>query len=161
MLPSGERMRGPLIPRKPRHRVRRAHRVVAAFCSSRRLPALPSSIKLASVSFMPTPKSSSAAPLTFDLPVSLISKIARARRGHALGSVSEVVRLALEQFDLGSFQSARDPHVQISVRIAAKQRSALRHTAKRKDASVGEVIRAALEQLPEKPARTVQGRRRR
>ena len=110
---------------------------------------------------MPTPKSKSAAPLTFDLPVSLIAKIARARRGHALGSASEVVRLALEQFDLGSFQPPREPHGQISVRIAGKQRFALRHAAKRKDASVGELIRAALEQLPVKPARAVKTARRR
>src|SRR5471030_3068735 len=102
---------------------------------------------------MPTPKSKSSAPLTFDLPVSLIAKIARARRGHALGSASEIVRLALEQFDLGSFQPVRDPHRQISVRIAGKQRAELARAAKRKGASVGELIRAALEQLPVKPAR--------
>src|SRR5471030_1760077 len=102
---------------------------------------------------MPAPKFKSAAPLTFDLPVSLIAKIAAAKRGHALGSASEVVRLALEQFDLGSFQPVRDPHRQISVRIAGKQRAALRQAAKQSDASVGELIRAALEQLPVQSAR--------
>ena len=101
-----------------------------------------------------------SAPLTFDLPVSLIAKIARAKRGHALGSASEVVRLALEQFDLGSFQPVRDPHRQISVRISGKQRAALRQTAKRSDASIGELIRAALEQFPEKPARSAKTGRR-
>ena len=95
----------------------------------------------------------SAAPLTFDLPVSLLAKIARTKRGHALRSTSEVVRLALEQFDLGSFEPVRDPHRQISVRIAGKQRGALRQAAKRNDASIGELIRAALEQLPLKPTR--------
>ena len=109
---------------------------------------------------MPTPKSKSSAPLTFDLPVSLIAKIARARRDHALGSASEVVRLALEQFDLGLFQSTREPHRQISVRIAGKQRAALRRAAKQKDASVSELIRAALENLPLKPARAARSRRR-
>ena len=109
---------------------------------------------------MPPPKSKPAAPLTFDLPVSLIAKIARARRGHALGSASEVVRLALEQFDLGSFQPVRDSHRQISVRIPGKQRATLTKAAKRKDASVGELIRAALEQLPEKPARGAKAGRR-
>ena len=107
---------------------------------------------------MPAPKP--AAPLTFDLPVSLITKISRAKRGHGLGSASEVVRLALEQFDLGSFQSTREPHVQISVRIAGKQRVDLTKAAKRKDASVGELIRAALEQLPVKPVRADKTRRR-
>jgi Arc/MetJ-type ribon-helix-helix transcriptional regulator len=105
------------------------------------------------------PKSKPAAPLTFDLPVSLITKIARTKRGHAFRSTSEVVRLALEQFDLGSFQPTREPHVQISVRIASKQRVDLAKAAKRKDASIGELIRAALEQLPEKPARAGKTRR--
>jgi hypothetical protein len=91
----------------------------------------------------------------------LIAKIARTKRGHALGSTSEVVRLAIEQFDLGSFQPAREPHVQISVRIVGKQRVALRHAAKREEASVGELIRAALEQLPERPARASKTRQRR
>jgi hypothetical protein len=59
----------------------------------------------------------------------------------------------IEQFDLGSFQPTREPHQQISVRIAGKQRVDLTKAAKRKDASVGELIRAALEQLSEKPAR--------
>ena len=66
--------------------------------------------------------------------------------------------MALEQFDLGSFQLARDPHRQISVRIAGKQRTALRRAAKQKNASVGEVIRAALEQLPVEPARRAKAR---
>jgi hypothetical protein len=100
-----------------------------------------------------------SAPLTFDLPVSLITKIARAKRGHSLGSASEVVRLALEQFDLGAFQPVRDPHRQISVRVAGKQRAALRQAAKRSDSSVGELIRAALEQFPVKPGRAKTGRR--
>ena len=106
------------------------------------------------------PKSKSAAPLTFDLPVSLIAKIARIRRGHALKTASEVVRLALEQFDVGSFEPVRDPHRQISVRIVGKQRAALRQAAKRKNASVGELIRAALEQLQVKPARAGKAARR-
>ncbi len=99
---------------------------------------------------MSSPKIKAAAPLTFDLPVSLIAKLEKARRGHQLGSASEVVRLALAHFDLGAFQSTREPHRQISVRIAGKQRTELRQAAKRKDVSVGELIRAALEQLPDK-----------
>jgi Arc/MetJ-type ribon-helix-helix transcriptional regulator len=109
---------------------------------------------------MPTPKAKSAAPLTFDLPVSLIAKIAAAKSGHSLGSASEVVRLALEQFDLGSFQPVRDPHRQISVRVAGKQRAELARAAKRRGASVGELIRAALVQLPVKPVRSAKTERR-
>ena len=114
--------------------------------------------RIAWLSAMPPPKS--AAPLTFDLPISLIAKIQKAQRGHALGSASEVVRLALEQLDVGSFQPMRDPHRQISVRIGGKQRAALRQTAKRTDASIGELIRAALEKLPVKPTRSAKAPRR-
>jgi predicted HicB family RNase H-like nuclease len=69
------------------------------------------------------------------------------------------VRLALQEFDVGSFQPAREPHQQISVRLAGKQRAALAQAAKRKDASVGELIRAALEQLPVKPGRAAKSGR--
>lgn len=93
-----------------------------------------------------------SAPLTFDLPEALIEKIARAQIGHDLASASEVVRFALATFDPATFQPAREPHRQISVRITVKQRAALRQTAKGKDVSVADVIRAALEQLPEKSA---------
>ena len=103
-------------------------------------------------------KPKSSAPLTFDLPESLVAKIARTRRKHELATASEVVRLALSRFDLGSFKPERDPHVQISVRIAGEARRALRRAAKRKDASIGELIRAALEALPEKTSRSARRR---
>ena len=106
------------------------------------------------------PKAKSAAPLTFDLPVSLITKLAKARRGYALKTASDVVRLALEQFDLGSFEPVRDPHRQISVRIASKLRADLAKAAKRKDTSIGLLLRAALEQLPVKPTRLGKNARR-
>ena len=110
---------------------------------------------------MPPKKVKAAEPLTFDLPVSLIAKIDKVRRGHALGSASEVVRLAIAQFDCASFYPSRDPHRQISVRIGAKQRSDLRQAARRSGASIGEIVRAALEQINEKPPRGRASRRRR
>ena len=102
---------------------------------------------------MPRAKRKSSAPLTFDLSESLVAKIAKTRRKHQLATASEVVRLALSRFDLESFEPERDPHVQISVRIAGAARAALRRAAKSKKASIGELIRAALEALPETPAR--------
>ena len=101
---------------------------------------------------MPAAKKKSSAPLTFDLPASLIAKIARVRKHHGLGSASEVVRVALARFDFAKFNPPRDPHAQISVRIAGNVRATLRRTARQKDACIGELIRAALETLPEKPA---------
>lgn len=97
-----------------------------------------------------------SSPLTFDLPVSLIAKIEACRRGHAFGSASEVVRLAIGTFDFESCSPVRDPHKQISVRVTSEQRATLKRFARQKDASVGELLRLALESLPVKPAKSVQ-----
>jgi hypothetical protein len=94
-----------------------------------------------------------SAPLTFDLPVSLIAKISACRRGHGLKTASEVVRFAIQTFDFESCEPARDPHRQISVRVSGEQRSMLKRYAKSKDASIGELLRHALESLPLKPAK--------
>ena len=102
---------------------------------------------------MPVNKKSSA-PLTFDLPESLIAKIQRAKQILGVGTASEIVRLALARFDLNGFQPARNPHTQISVRIVEKLRMSLRRTAKQKDVTIGELIRAALEELPVKAPST-------
>lgn len=106
-------------------------------------------------------KTKPSAPLTFDLPESLLSKIEVARRGHGLATDSEVVRFVLGRFDLNAFKPHRNPHRQISVRIPHETRTALRRAAKLKAASVGEIIRAALEQLPEKGSAPSNSRSRR
>ena len=72
---------------------------------------------------MPAPKSKPAAPLTFDLPVSLIAKIEAIRSDHDLDSASEAVRMALAKFDLDGFTSDVEEHTQISVRIDAATRT--------------------------------------
>lgn len=98
-----------------------------------------------------------SAPLTFDLPISLISKIESCRRAHSLKTASEVIRYALDQVDFEAYRPPRDPHRQISVRIGPKQRVALKRYARKKNASVGELLRLALESLPLRPSR--KGRR--
>ncbi len=92
-----------------------------------------------------------SAPLTFDLPVSLIAKISACRRGHGLKTASEVVRFAIRTFDFEDCDPPRDPHRQISVRVSPDQRAMLKRYAKSKDASIGELLRYALESLPLKP----------
>jgi hypothetical protein len=92
-----------------------------------------------------------SAPLTFDLPLSLIAKIETCRRGHSFKTASEVVRLAIGDFDFESCEPTRDPHRQISVRITSDQRAMLKRYARTKDASVGELLRLALEALPTRP----------
>ena len=94
-----------------------------------------------------------SAPLTFDLPESLIARIETCRRGHGFKTASEVVRTALAGYDFESCAPARDPHRQISVRITPDQRAMLRRYSRQKDASVGELLRLALENLPVKPGK--------
>jgi Arc/MetJ-type ribon-helix-helix transcriptional regulator len=93
---------------------------------------------------------SASAPLTFDLPISLIAKIESHRRKYGLKTASDVVRLAIDRFDFEGCRPARDPHRQVSVRLGANQRAMLKRFAKKKDASVGELLRFALEGLPAK-----------
>ena len=95
-----------------------------------------------------------SAPLTFDLPLSLIAKIETCRKGHSFGTASEVVRLAIAGFDFEGCEPLRDPHRQISVRITSDQRAMLKRYARQKDASVGELLRLALESLPVRPGKT-------
>ena len=94
-----------------------------------------------------------SAPLTFDLPLTLIAKIKSVRQGHGLGTASDVVRLAMDRFDFDGCEPEHVPHRQISVRITGDQRTMLKRYAKKKDTSVGELLRLALEELPAKPAK--------
>jgi Arc/MetJ-type ribon-helix-helix transcriptional regulator len=94
-----------------------------------------------------------SAPLTFDLPESLIARIETVRKGHGFGTASEVVRTAIEGYDFESCEPTRDPHRQISVRITADQRATLKRYSKKKNASVGELLRLALEAMPSKAAK--------
>ena len=93
---------------------------------------------------------STPAPLTFDLPVSLIAKIESHRKKLGLGSTSEVVRLAIGEFNLEKYESAEAEHRQISVRLPAQTKAALVKAAKKKHVSVGELLRVAIDALPAK-----------
>lgn len=95
----------------------------------------------------PTP-----APLTFDLPVSLIAKIESHRKRLGLKSTSEVVRLAIGEFNLDRYESDSSEHRQISVRLPGPTKNALVKAAKKKRVSVGELLRVAIETLPAKAA---------
>lgn len=101
--------------------------------------------------------SPASAPLTFDLPLSLLSKIEACRRGRSLKTASEVIRLAIDAYDFEQYKPARDPHRQISVRISGRQRATLKKFARTKRASVGELLRLALEDLPARGANGANG----
>jgi Arc/MetJ-type ribon-helix-helix transcriptional regulator len=89
-------------------------------------------------------------PLTFDLPVSLLNKIETQRKKLGLASTSEVVRYALGEFNLSKFEAGTEERRQISVRLAALDKASLVKVAKKQKVSLGEILRAALEALPEK-----------
>ncbi len=95
--------------------------------------------------FAPTPT-----PLTFDLPISLIEKIEAHRKRHSLKSTSEVVRLAIKEFNLDRYESDVSEHRQISVRLTAQTKSTLVKAAKKKHVSVGELLRVAIDSLSSK-----------
>ena len=103
-----------------------------------------------------------ASPLTFDLPVSLIDKIASTQSKLGLASTSEVVRLALAKFNFDRFESSREEHRQISVRLPADMKTLLSRQSRKKKVSVGELLRASLDELaaakPVKP-KTAKGKR--
>lgn len=102
---------------------------------------------------MATNKKTNSAPLTFDLPVSLIEKIATQQKKLGLKSASEVVREAISNFDADHNASSNEPHRQISVRLPLDLKAKLTKAAKRKKASVGAMLRVALDAYEAKPAR--------
>lgn len=112
---------------------------------------------------MASKSASTPAPLTFDLPATLIDKVQSAVRSNGPGpkSVSEVVRLAVTEFDFDTFNPVREPHRQISVRLPGDLRTLLNRTARRKRASLGELVRAALEALPMVKPRKAPAKKRR
>ena len=85
-----------------------------------------------------------SAPLTFDLPISLFSKIESLRERRGLGTISDTVRLAVESFGLGRYRDVSDPTRQISVRLTVQQRTTLKRIARKHRASVSEVLRQAI-----------------
>ena len=91
--------------------------------------------------------SPTASPLTFDLPVSLITKITAAQKKLSLGSTSEVVRLAIAKFNFDRYEAETEDHRQISVRLPADMKTLLTKHSKKKKVSVGELLRVALDQL--------------
>jgi Arc/MetJ-type ribon-helix-helix transcriptional regulator len=87
------------------------------------------------------------------LPVSLIARIESHRKKYGLKTASEVVRFAIDNFDFEGCKPERDPHRQVSVRLGSDQRSMLKRFARKKNASVGELLRFALDGLPAKKSR--------
>ncbi len=89
----------------------------------------------------------SAAPLTFDLTLPLIEKIATCRAALGLASTSEVVRLAISRFNFDRYHPNHETHRQISVRLDSELRQMLKRQSRAKKASIGELLRVAVDDL--------------
>jgi Arc/MetJ-type ribon-helix-helix transcriptional regulator len=92
-------------------------------------------------------------PLTFDLPLSLIGKLTTQQKKLALKSTSEVVRLAIDEYDYENFATSSEEHRQISVRLPGEMKTKLGKYAKKKKVSVGELLRVAIEALEARTAK--------
>ncbi len=102
---------------------------------------------------MASKSSSTPAPLTFDLEQSLVDKIEDCREALGFHSTSEVVRLAISKFNFDRYKPAASEHRQISVRLSADMRGMLKKQARAKKASIGELLRVAIEGLSETAAK--------
>jgi hypothetical protein len=87
------------------------------------------------------------APLTFELPRTLVDRIHSCRGRLGLKSVSAVVRRALAGFNFTAFRAPRREQCQISVRLSPAQKQTLFHYARLKNVSAGVLLRSALETL--------------
>ena len=97
-------------------------------------------------------KTNAPAPLTFDLPLSLIEKLGSHQKKLGLKSASEVVRLAITEFNFDKFEASNEEHRQISVRLPVEMKGKLTKYAKKKKVSVGELLRVAIDGLEAKKA---------
>ncbi|MDX2110941.1 MAG: CopG family transcriptional regulator [Verrucomicrobiota bacterium] len=90
-------------------------------------------------------------PLTFETSSALQERIERFRHNTGAGTVSEVIRFAINKFNFDSYEPVEPSRCQLSVRIPASVRNSLSIISRDKNASVGELLRAALESLPNNP----------
>jgi len=97
---------------------------------------------------MPSRQIKKPAPVTFDLSLDLLAKIEVCRKDLEAETTSDVIRVALDQFDFAGCQPEVIPHRQISVRLNLEQRANLKRFARVKGVSVGELLRMAVESMP-------------
>ncbi len=101
---------------------------------------------------MPTKYSS---PLTFEVDENSYQKLEDIVRRSGARSISQVIRVALDSFDFSRFEKEVSHTRQLSVRLDDDLRARLTRVTSEKNASFGEVLRAALGALSDKPLREV------
>lgn len=84
-------------------------------------------------------------PFAIQLEVEFLDRLSEPVRDGKAKSVSELIRAALERFDLSKVVVVRPSQLIISVRLPAATRDALKQAARTKHTSVGQLVRAAVE----------------
>jgi predicted DNA-binding protein len=88
------------------------------------------------------------------LEVEFLDRLSEPVRDGKAKSVSEIIRLALEQYDFSDVLVLHPAQVQISVRLSPEMRRTLKKTARSKHTSISHLVRAAVEgYLPELEAK--------
>jgi Arc/MetJ-type ribon-helix-helix transcriptional regulator len=89
-------------------------------------------------------------PFAIQLEVEFLDRLSEPVRDGRAKSVSEIIRSALEHFDLNNVVVVRPSQLAISVRLPGEIRRNLKKVARAKHTSVGQLVRAAVEaHLPE------------
>ncbi|MDD3180980.1 MAG: hypothetical protein PHQ04_11620 [Opitutaceae bacterium] len=90
-------------------------------------------------------KTAAGRPFAIDLALPLLQRLSVAQRRLKKRSVSDLIREALSEFDAEAYEPSHPPHLQISVRLPASQRKALKRAGRVRKVSTGELVRAAVE----------------
>lgn len=85
------------------------------------------------------------APFAIQLEVEFLDRLSEPVREGKAKSVSDLIRTALERFNLENVVVVRPAQVVISVRLPAEIRDDLKRVAREKHTSVGQLVRAAVE----------------
>lgn len=89
-------------------------------------------------------------PLAILLEIEFLDRLAEPVREGRAKSVSDIIRTALERYDLANVIIVRPSQLAISVRLPVEVRRNLKKVARAKHTSVGQLVRAAVEDyLPE------------
>lgn len=92
----------------------------------------------------------SSRPFPIQMEVEFLDRLSEPVRDGKAGSVSAIIRAALEQYDFSDVLVVHPSQLQISVRLPLELRRLLKRTARSKSTSVGHLVRAAVEAyLPE------------
>lgn len=86
-----------------------------------------------------------ARPFPFTMEVEFLDRLSEPVREGRAKSVSDIIRTALEQYDLANVVVMHPLQVQISVRLPDEIRRNLRKVARSKHTSIGQLVRAAVE----------------